>query len=42
MRNTNHINVKVLMSNTELIGPKKTMKRPMSAGFHFSGLFTSS
>ena len=40
--NTNHIRAKVAMSKTELIGPKKTMKRPMSPGFHLSGLLTSS
>ncbi len=39
--NTYHISAKQVRSKIELIGPKNTMKRPMSAGFHFSGLRTS-
>ena len=40
--NTYHISAKVRMSNTELMGPKNTMKRPRSFGFHCSGWRTSS
>ena len=39
---TNHISAKVRMSNSELMGPKNTMKRPRSAGFQRSGWRTSS
>jgi len=39
---THHITANVMMSKTELTGPKHSMKRPMSAGFHFSGFATRS
>ncbi|MEN3032825.1 HAD hydrolase family protein, partial [Chromobacterium amazonense] len=41
-RRTFNNSAKQVRSKIELIGPKNTMKRPMSAGFHFSGLRTSS